>query len=156
MDDIPPCLIFIDKEGKWFHEGVEMIHREFINLFYEHMSMDSTGRYIITLDGEPCYVEVEDTPFVVRKALFKGDGQSDRVRVTLFLSDETQEDLSPDTLFVGMENVLYCRVKTGTFPARFDRPAYYQLAQNIEEGEEGFFLRLNDKKYLIPPKEMAP
>jgi hypothetical protein len=71
----------------------------------------------------------------------------------LFLSDETQEDLSPETLYVGMENVLYCSVKADTFPARFDRPAYYQLAQNIEEGEESYFLRMNGKKYIIPIRE---
>ena len=152
-DDIPPCRIFIDKEGRWFHKGVEMVHREFINLFYEHMSLDSEGRYIITLEGERCHVEVEDTPLVVRKALFKDSVQSDRSRFILFLSDETQEDLSPDTLSVGIENVLYCRVRSDTFPARFDRPAYYQLAQYIEEMEGGYFLRMNGKKYMIPMKD---
>ncbi len=153
-DDIPPCLIFIDQEGRWFHKGVEMIHREFINLFYQHMSLDAEGRYIITLEGERCHVDVEDTPFVVRKALFKDSLQSDRSRVILFLCDETQEDLSPDTLYVGMDNVLYCRVKDSTFPARFDRPAYYQLAQYIEEREAGYFLRMNGKKYMIPIKKL--
>ena len=150
MNDIPPCQIFIDKDGRWFHKGVEMIHREFINLFYQNMTLDSEGRYIITLEGEQCYVEVEDTPFVVRKALFKDDGRSGGARVLLFLSDETQEDLSLDTLHVGKENVLYCRVKADAFPARFDRPAYYQIAQNIEEGEGGYYLRMNNDKYIIP------
>jgi len=151
-DDIPPCQIFIDKGGRWFHKGVEMIHREFINLFYEHMSLDPEGRYVITLEGERCHVDVEDTPFIVRKALFKDSVQSTRSRVILFLSDETQENLSPESLYVGIENVLYCRVRGGTFPARFDRPAYYQLAQHIEEAEGSYFLRMNDKKYMIPVK----
>jgi hypothetical protein len=149
-DNIPPCQIFIDKEGRWFHKGVEMIHQEFINLFYENMSLDSEGRYIITLEGERCYVDVEDTPIVVRKALFKASVQSNRSRIILFLNDETQENLSPDTLYVGIENVLYCSVRGGTFSARFDRPAYYQLAQHIEEIEGSYFLRMNGKKYLIP------
>jgi hypothetical protein len=54
---------------------------------------------------------------------------------------------------VGIENVLYCRVRSGTFPTRFDRPAYYQLAQHIEEMEGGYFLRMNGKKYMIPIKK---
>lgn len=149
IDDIPPCLIFIDKEGKWFHKGVEMIHREFIRLFYQNMHLDSQGRYIILWEGERCFVEVEDTPFIVQKALFKDTKQAGRSRFILFLSDETQEELSPDTLTVGMDNVLYCKVKDHTFPARFDRPAYYQLAQHIEENQGNYFLPLNGKKYQI-------
>ena len=148
-DDIPPCLIFIDKEGKWFHKGVEMIHREIINLFYQHIHLDSQGRYVILWEGEHCYLEVEDTPFIVRKALFKETTQAHHARFILFLSDETQEDLSPDTLTVGGDNVLYCKVKNGNFPARFDRPAYYQLAQHIEEQKGDYFLPLNGKDYQI-------
>jgi len=25
MNELPPCLIFIDKEGRWYHKGAEMI-----------------------------------------------------------------------------------------------------------------------------------
>jgi hypothetical protein len=46
-NDIPPCLIFIDKEGRWYHRGAEMIHREFIRLFYNNIELDSRGRYVI-------------------------------------------------------------------------------------------------------------
>jgi len=148
-NDIPPCLIYIDKEGRWFHKGAEMIHREFIRLFYQHMEIDSSGRYIISWRGERCYVEVEDTPFVVRRALFVRDDTADNSSFTLFLSDDSREDLTPDSLFVGDGHVLYCKVKNNTFPARFDRPAYYQLAQYVEEEDGRFFLPLNGKKYVI-------
>ena len=152
-DDVPPCLIFIDKEGRWFHKGIEMIHRETIRLFYQHMSLDPQGRYIITLEGERCYVEVEDTPFIVRRARFMDSAQADRSPCILSLSDGTEENLSPDTLVVGLDNVLYCRVKDQAFPARFDRAAYYQLAQHIEEKEGIYFLPLNGKDYLIRNKD---
>ena len=46
-DALPPCLIFIDKEGRWFHEGVEMIRRDFIRMFYRNMELDGEGRYVI-------------------------------------------------------------------------------------------------------------
>jgi len=147
--DVPPCMIFIDKEGRWFHKGVEMVHRETILLFYQHMSLDSQGRYMITLEGERCYVEVEDTPFIVRRARFVESHQTGRSRYILSLSDDTKEDLSPDTVMVGVGNVLYCRVKDHAFPARFDRPAYYQLAQHIGEREGVYVLPLNGKDYVI-------
>ena len=152
-DNVPPCLIFIDKEGRWFHNGVEMIHRETILLFYQHMSLDSLGRYIITWEGERCYVEVEDTPFVVRRARFMDSDQRNRSRYILTLNDGTEENLSPDTLLVGVDNVLYCRVKDRAFPARFGRAAYYQLAQHMEERERIYVLPLNGKDYMIHSKE---
>ncbi|MFH1351063.1 MAG: hypothetical protein ABII26_08990 [Pseudomonadota bacterium] len=147
--DIPPCLIYIDKEGRWFHKGVEMIHREFIRLFYQHMEMDSMGRYIIHLRGERCYLEVEDTPFVVRRVEIEDSDPAVPSRFLLFLSDDSREELSPDTLHIGKGNVLYCKVKGPNFPARFSRPAYYQLAAHVEEEDERFFLPLNGERYFI-------
>jgi hypothetical protein len=146
-DDIHPCLIFIDKEGHWFHKGMEMVHREFIHLFYRNMQMDDRGRCIIRLRGDVCYVDVEDTPFVVwRTRVREHDGYG---RYVLFLSDDSEEELLPDTLYVGDENVLYCRVKERAFPARFSRSAYYQLAEYIEEESGRFFIPLNGERYMI-------
>jgi hypothetical protein len=148
--NLPPCLIFIDKEGRWFHKGAEMVHREFIQLFYEHMERDASGRYIISMGGDRCYLEVEDTPFVIRQVRFHegAEGESPS-RCMLSLSDDTREILRPDTLFIGAENVLYAKVKEGAFPARFLRPAYYQLAQHIVEEDGSYVLPLEDKKYVI-------
>jgi hypothetical protein len=147
--DIPPCLIYIDKDGRWFHKGVEMIHREFVRLFYQNMTMDSQGRYTLHWQGDRCYVKVEDTAFIVRRTLFDGPYQTDPSRFVLYLSDDSQEDLLPETLHIGKNNILYCKVKGRVFPARFARSAYYQLAEYIEEEEGMFFLPLNGKKYFI-------
>jgi len=68
-DDIPPCLIRIDREGRWFHKGLEMLRRDFVRFFYEHMEMDSRGRYVIRLSNQTCYLDVEDTAFVVRRVV---------------------------------------------------------------------------------------
>jgi hypothetical protein len=143
-EDIPPCEIFIDKEGRWFHNGAEIVRRDIIRLFYANMQRDSWGRYVLHWHGSACSVEVEDTAFVVRRA----DGEESAF--SLHLSDDSVEKLSPKTLSVGRENVLYCMVKDGRFPARFTRAAYYQLADHIEEEEGGgFFLRLGENKHPI-------
>jgi hypothetical protein len=96
-------------------------------------------------------VEVEDTPFVVRRTTFM-QGEKGNSRFILSLSDDSQEDLSPETLFIGDDNVLYCKVKNRTFPARFDRPAYYQLAEYVEEDNNGYFLPLNGENYRLRKK----
>lgn len=148
MEELPPCRIFIDKEGKWYHEGAEMIHREFIRLFYENLTLDPYGRYVIEWLGKRCQVEVEDTAYVVLSVEYKGGtGKDDSFLLTL--SDDTREPLMPDALFVGRENVLYCRVKDRTFPARFHRPAYYQLAEYIEEENGTFVLPSHGRKFPI-------
>jgi hypothetical protein len=148
-NNLPPCLIFIDKEGHWYHEGTEMIHREFIQLFYQNLELDSLGRYVINWKKERCYVEVEDTAFVVRRVLYQEGNQGQNSRLILYLSDDTKEELIPDTIFIGEGNVLYCKVKNRTFPARFNRDSYYQLAQYIEEEEGTYYLPLNGKRYNV-------
>jgi hypothetical protein len=153
-ESIPPCLIFIDKEGRWYHRGAEMIHREFIRLFYENMTLDPEGRYLITWDNSRCYVDVEDTAFVVRRVSLEREDGRRPSRFQLSLTDDTEEALAPDTLRVGKDHVLYCRVKSGAFPARFNRAAYYQLAEFIEEDSRGYFLALNGQRYYIAPSQM--
>jgi hypothetical protein len=141
---IPPCEILIDKEGRWFHNGVEIIRRDFIQLFSGHMERDGQGRYILTWEGKPCFVEVEDTAFVVRRV------DEENGSFSLHLSDDSIEDLLPETLSVGPDNIPYCMVKNGRFSARFTRTAYYQIARYIEGGEgPGFFLRVGGKKHPI-------
>lgn len=145
--DMPPCLIFIDKEGRWFHKGAEMVHRDIVRFFYAHMALEDSGRYVIRWGEERCFLEVEDTAFVVQKADFQE--KEGLQEFQLSLSDDTKERLLPETLFLGEANVLYCRVKEGRFPARFLRPAYYQLAGFVEEEDGGFHLPLNGRKYPI-------
>jgi hypothetical protein len=153
QDPIPPCLILIDKEGRWYHQGVEMIHREFIRLFYQNIELDAEGSYLITWGDTRCYVDVEDTAFVVtRVSLERGTGHQPS-RLEISLSDDTQEVLAPDTLRVGKDHVLYCKVKSDAFPARFTRAAYYQLAEFIEEDGIGYFLTLNGRRHYITPSQ---
>ena len=148
-DSIPPCMIYIDKEGKWFHKGLEMIHKSIINEFYRSLTKDSCGEYLIMLGEEKCWVEVEDTPFIVTRVEFNHAEGSKEERIILYLIDDTRECLDPGTLSVGDENVLYCRVKNNKFKARFSRAAYYQLASRIIEEGDKYYLPLYNKKYFI-------
>ena len=148
-DDLHPCLIFIDKEGRWYHKGVEMIHRDYIRLFFDKMELDPQGRYLIEWQGERCYVDVEDTAYVVRSIMHNKTGHDGQNRFTIFLSDDSQEALMADTLFLGEANVPYCKVKNGAFPARFNRAAYYQLAEYIVVENGAYYLPCGGKKHEI-------
>jgi uncharacterized protein len=141
-------MIYIDKDGKWFHKGAEMINRGIVLDFYRYLTTDNSGMYIIKRGNETCYIEVEDTPFIVTRAEFEsGDGTAEKIVISLI--DDTQEILAPETITVGKDNCLYCRIKQGLFMARFNRAAYYQLASHIKEEGDKYYLPLNNKKYLI-------
>ena len=140
--------IFIDKEGRWFYQGLEMVRRDIVLLFYQHLHLDGQGQYLIRLGGEERYLEVEDTAFMVSRIDLQthGDGGAS---FRIWLNDDSQAALNLDTLFVGKGNVLYCRVKEGRFPARFRRQAYYQLAEHVQEKNGKYLISLNGRSHLI-------
>ena len=128
-----------------------MFRKEILCVFFEHLKIDECGKYLIELGEERCYLDVEDTAFVVA-AVYKTKPCDDgRFQIDVLLSDDSCEKLEMNSLYVGRDNVLYCRVKEGKFTARFSRSSYYQLAEFIEQSENGnhFFINLNGEKYLI-------
>ncbi len=145
----PPCEIRIDKEGVWYYRGAEMFRKDIVQLFYQNLHRDHDGRYLIELDNDRCYLEVEDTPFVVRGVNRVDEGQEEAIHLDLI--DGTIEALEPSTLRIGADNVLYCSVKKGAFDARFSRAGYYQIADYIDydSKKDHFFIKLNGQKYPI-------
>lgn len=151
-DEIPPCMIHVDREGKWFHNDVPIVHPELLALFFKSLDVDVKGRYIVTLKDQICRLSVEDTPFVIVRTDFVSDSsQREEGSFVLRLIDHSEESLDPETLWIGPGDVLYCKIRKGRFKARFSRPAYYQLAEYLqEEPETGrHFLLLNNKKYHL-------
>lgn len=151
---VTPCDIRIDKEGVWYFRGAEMFRREIVNYFYEHLHIDEQGCHLIELPGDPgdrCFVEVEDTAFVVKAVHTSDEANNGQKSLSLLLSDETQEPLMPETLYVGQDNVLYCSVKNGYFKARFTRAGYYQMADHIEydKASDAYYLELKDQRFYI-------
>ena len=149
-DKLPPCMIYVSKEGKWYHEGAEIIHRPIFLWLIQSLEKTEDGLFIVHLNNQKCYLEVEDTPLVVQQVDLIQEGPENQARLRLSLNDESQEILDPDTLSISPESVMYCAVKNNQFPSRFLRPAYYQIAENISEDESGgFVLVLDSKRYPI-------
>ncbi|MEW6266113.1 MAG: hypothetical protein AB1641_23815 [Thermodesulfobacteriota bacterium] len=147
-DDLPPCLIHVDKDGRLWHLGAEMINLGINRLLLEHVDLDEKGRYVIDYQGQRCFIEVEDTLFVVARvdALGEEDGASPWL---ITLNDGTTEQLDPTTLTQSPDNVLYARVKNGRFPARFLRPSYYQLAERVKEKDGHLVLTVAGRDYPV-------
>jgi uncharacterized protein len=134
--------IRIDKEGRWFYEESEIIHPTILKIFCDALETDGEGRYRIIVENELCYIEVEDTPFIVRT--IKGDCECG---LELILNNHRTEPLDPETLFFGCDNIMYARLADG-IPVKFSRAAYYQLALMMEENKNGCIcLKVKGKSY---------
>jgi hypothetical protein len=139
--------LFLDKEGRWFHDGVEITHKLTADLFSRSIKRDENGQYVLEVGKEWAPVEVEDTPFMIRRV----DVTEDGVHATL--NEGSEEELDLSTLSISDENVLYCDVKNGEYPARFFRPAYYQLMHYLAETEDGFVVTINGRDWPIKNSE---
>ncbi|RJP58291.1 MAG: hypothetical protein C4549_04040, partial [Deltaproteobacteria bacterium] len=91
-----------------------------------------------------CYLDVEDTPFVVKEVGFQ-----DVFKIVL--NDESEETLLLGTLWIGRDNVLYCKVKDKRFDARFNRPSYYELTKYIayDEAKDEYFIPVDGIRYYL-------
>jgi uncharacterized protein len=141
------CRIRIDKDGKWYYENNEIINPLVLRSFCEALEKDEAGRYRIVMDSEVCYIEVEDTPFVV--STIRGDQQCG---LFIRLNNFETHPLDPDRLCIGEDNVLYIILPDG-MRVRFTRPAYYTLALMMEEDSDGnIILNICGNIHSICPK----
>jgi hypothetical protein len=126
-----------------------MFRKDILSIFFEYVKIDKDGNYIIDMGREQCYLDVEDTVFVVEYAEKIRDEEG-KENLKILLTDDKWESLDLNTLYVGKDNIFYCRVKDDKFPARFSRKGYYQLAKFIEEDKNDyFFIFFNDEKHII-------
>lgn len=143
--------IRVDKDGLWYYQGALMFRKDILEVFFQNLKRDKDGRYLVDLEGDRTFIEVEDTPIVVEAVAKHDSSDHEGESIEIFLSDSTSENLDPSTLRMSAENVLYCGIRNGAFEARFLRAAYYQIAECIEhDGEkDSYFIPLNGKNYYI-------
>lgn len=141
-NELKEISIRLDKNGNWFINDEPVTHKG-ISLFFSRSIIKENGGYWLKIGDVKIPVQVEDTPFIILSINRK------KGKYFLLLNDGTTEALDPATLEVGEQNVLYCYVKNGAHRARFSRPAYYQIAEDIKQDENGYFINVQRKKYYI-------
>ena len=139
--------IFIDKRGRWYQDGIAITHKWTYLHNNRLLSRDEEGRYYIDEGRGRIYVEVEDTPFVVKMIDRRGDG------FYAILNDESEEKLDFNNVWMNEENTPYTTVKNGEFEARFTRPAYYEFAKYLRQEGDKFYIEVNGTRYPLKPKK---
>lgn len=135
--------ITLDAEGRWWHEGDAIDNPRIVDLFNRSIERTTGGTYVLHIAPFTYPIEVKDTPYFVRHIELADGG------VRLQLSDGSEELLDLKSLRSVTGRGFYCAVKNGAFSARFSRPAYYALAEHIEEVDGRFTLVLGDTRTVI-------
>ena len=137
--------IRLDREGRFWHEGTEIAHLGLRRALLRWLDVrPQDGRIILRLDAERyAYVDVDDAPLLVVSARWQAD------RGFIALNDGTEEELRYESLQVGQGDAMYCRARGGVLEARITTPAYYALAEHIEQTDSGFALRAGERVFPI-------
>ena len=129
--------ISVDREGELIHEGQPFRHQGLRRALFRWLDRLEDGRYILRLDERRfAYLDVADTPLVVRALRIDGDA------VSLQLSDGAEETLDPSTLTVDDQGILRCWVRAGRIEARLSTSAAAALADRLTETPGGPALAL--------------
>jgi hypothetical protein len=134
---------FIDKNGNWFQDGIRIRHRGTYLYNNRLLDTDEEGRFFIDEGSGRLYVEVEDTPYVVKMVYRHGD------EFILRLNDETEEILDLGSLRLAAGNIPYAKVKNRRYEARLTRPAYYELMKSAEKKGNRYFIELGEVKHTL-------
>jgi hypothetical protein len=141
---------FLDKEGRIWHQGTEITDPRFVYLVHRGMKKVDNG-YLVKCQGENCYFEVEDAPYVVQDVALHKNQEGRLQQIDLIFPGGYTEVLNPSSLRVTKDNVLYTRVRSGEFDARFTLKSFFHLSPYFEQDANGseYSLAVSGKKYII-------
>jgi hypothetical protein len=133
------------RDGNWYSDEERIDNPRIAELFSRSIHRNADGSFYLQVAEERAPITVEDTPYVVKAV--DGDCQAGFI---ITANDNVSERLSPSTLEVAPDHVLYCTIKGGKYRARFLRSAYYQLAKFFEPDPQlGFALTVSGRRYPV-------
>lgn len=140
----------IDTEGNfWNSDGLQFDDPETLLFFMKQLEpmvgATDHGPFIAFCQGEECRFTSEDVPYVIVGLEMSPD------QITVIFPGNYREVLNPDSLFVGGQNVLYCKVRDGKFSARFNRKTYMEIVKKIQfdPTTHSYYLPLSHNKHVI-------
>ena len=141
-----------DARGRWFDGDDPIEHPHLVESFDGWIDRAPDGRFCLSNDINWAFVAIEGPPYFVRSVRFEGEAGSQTV--TLRLSGGREETLDPTTLRLAeQDDALWCDVRGGAVPARFDDHAVQRLADVLDEDAEGPYFSLAGAR--IRPRRVA-
>lgn len=137
------AVFWLDENGSWHNADGKFRHKKIIDYFHSSIQRDQKGYHLYQAHDhyiEKVYFRYEDT------ALFVFDLIIDR-DITLVLNTKKRIPLEPRKLFIAGDK-LYMRLNDEII--KFAEQTLMKIASLLEEEDDGFFIRLNNKRYPIP------
>lgn len=143
------AVFWMDGRGRWKNRHGRFEHKRIIDYFNRAIRRDEDGYYVTQVRGdirEKVYFPFEDTPlFIVRIIL--------QAPLRLFLNTGETMPLDPTALFVEADQLYHLR---GDERIKFSDHALLAMAPFLDEGADGFSIRIGDRTWLIPDRCPLP
>jgi len=127
--------IYIDNEGKWFHQGAEIKRISMIRLFSTILYCDKDGQHWLRTPVEYGPIEVADAAFIITSVSILGEGQGTDIIFSDNIDRQFQLGATHPLFFRASNNSSerakppYLRLHNGVY-ARVARTVYYELANH--------------------------
>ena len=133
-----------DAGGRWFNGPGPIDHPNLTRSFDGWVDRAEDGRFCLSNSINWAYVEIEGPAYFVKDVVPSAEG------IGLLLSGDLREQLDPASLRQGPEGALWCAVREGRCPARFDNHAVGKMSDWIREDEEGVYVLIGGEKVRPP------
>ena len=133
-----------DAAGRWWKGDERIDHPGLVRSFDGWIDRAEDGRFCLSNDINWAYFALEGPAYFVESVALHAGG------VTLHLSGDRVEELDPSSLRQDELGALWCDVREGRCPARFDNHAAAALSSLIDEDAEGVLLRIGDAVHRPP------
>lgn len=138
-----------DGAGRWFNGDDRIDHPNLVRSFDSWIDRAEDGRFCLSNSINWAYIEIEGPAYFVKDIAPTG------TQITLQLSGGLEETLDPESLRQGPEGALWCTVRDGRCPARFDNHAVSKMSDAVGEDGDGVYLRIGVQK-VRPPEVVDP
>lgn len=115
----------IGSDGKWFHQGGEIMRPAMIRAFSSLLRRETNGQYWLVTPQQKLSISVEDAPFIAVELQSEGEGPERNLAFRLNSDDLVFADADHAIEMRG--GLLYLHVRGGMW-AKLARPVYYELA----------------------------
>ncbi|MBW2508329.1 MAG: DUF1285 domain-containing protein [Deltaproteobacteria bacterium] len=136
-----------DARGRWFNGEDPIAHPNLVRSFDSWIERADDGRFCLSNSINWAYVEIEGPAYFVKDVELSDAG------VELRLSGGSSEPLDPVSLRQGPDGALWCTVRAGRCPARFDNHAVSKMSDWIAEDQDGVYVSIAGRK--VRPPEIA-
>ena len=133
-----------DARGRWFNGEDRIDHPNLARSFDGWVDRAEDGRFCLSNSINWAYIEVEGPAYFVKDVEPDDDG------IGLVLSGGLRERLDPASLAQGPEGALWCAVREGRCPARFDNHAVSKMSERVGEDDDGVYLLIGGERVRPP------